>query len=393
MTGPLSGLRVLDLSRLVAGNMLGMLLADFGADVVKVEQPGRGDPLRAWRAGGLSLWWAVYGRNKRSITLNIAAAEGRELLERMLPHYDVLIESFIPGKLESWNLGPERLHDINPGLVIVRISGWGQTGPRSGDPGFGTLVEAASGLAAMSGEPDGEPLLPPFPLADMYAGLYGSNAVLMSLYQRDICGGGGQTIDVSLFESVFSVLGPLAAEHAALGRIREREGNRSRNAAPRGVYRTSDGGYLAVSASTPDTAERFLRAYGLGELLQDDRFATNEARVQHREELNALVAEAIAARTLAQNRVIIEQHQLTAVPVQTIADIVHDPHWIARGLLQQVEAPQGTVTTHAVTPRLSDTPGEVAWAGPAIGADNQSVFGELGLSDSAIADLARRGVI
>lgn len=394
MPKPLAGIRVLDLSRLVAGGMLGMLLGDFGADVVKVEQPGRGDPLRTWTTGDRPYWWRVYGRNKRSITLNLAHPRGRNLLQRLVPHFDVLVESFVPGKLESWGLGPDALLDWNPKLVIVRISGWGQDGPYRDRPGFGTLVEAASGLAAMTGEPDGPPLLPPFPMADMYAALYAASATLMALYHRDVHGGNGQVIDVALFEAIFSVLGPLAAEYAEQGVVRTRQGSRSRNAAPRGVYRTADGGYLAISASTPDTAERFLRAYGLGHLLEDPRFATNEARVRHAHELDRLVEEAIASRTLEENRQIIERYRLTAVPIQTIADIARDPHWQARKLFLDVADEEGPVRMHRVIPLLSETPGEICRPGPALGADNDAIYrGELGLTEEELQELRAGGII
>ena len=394
MSGPLVGVRVLDLSRLVAGGMLGMCLADFGAEVVKVEQPGRGDPLRTWSTEGHTFWWKVYGRNKRSITLNLDSDEGRGLFARLLPRFDVLVESFVPGKLETWGLGPETLHTWRPGLILVRISGWGQDGPDRANPGFGTLVEAASGLAAMSGEPDGTPLVPPFPLADMYAGLYAANAILMALYHRDVHGGGGETIDVSLFESVFSVLGPLAAEYAALGHIRSRTGGRSRNSAPRGVYATADGGFLAVSASTPDTAVRFLRAYGLGDLLADPRFATNEARVRNVEVLDGLVADAIAGLPQAEHRRVVDEHRLTATPVQTIADIVQDPHWRARGLTVDVGDGDDAVTMHNIVPRLANTPGTIRSAGPALGADNEAIYGqELGLGAKDLERLMRNGII
>src|SRR5581483_10247432 len=212
-------------------------------------------------------------------------------------------------------------------LILVRISGWGQTGPSSTQPGFGTLVEAASGFAAMNGEPDGAPIVPSFPLADMASGLYAVNALMFALYDRDVHGGTGQVIDVALFESLFSLLGPLAAEYTALGRLRQREGSRSKNAGPRGCYRTKDGRWIAVSGSTPKMAERFLEAYSLGHLLDDERFATNEARVRHSGELDAAVADAIAARTLQENLEIIARHSLTAVAVQTVADIERDAHW------------------------------------------------------------------
>jgi len=292
---PLENIRVLDLSRMIAGGLAGMLLADFGADVVKVEYPGTGDPLRHWTTGGQALWWKVYARGKRYITLNFQTPEGKDILMRMLPRYDVLIESFIPGTMERHGLGWDVLHCVNPRLIMLRISGWGQSGPAATRPGFGTLVEAATGFAAMNGAAGGPPILPSFPMADMTSGLYAANAVMLALYQRDVHNGEGQIIDVSLFESLFSLLGPLAAEYATLGKVRTRQGNRSGNTGPRGCYRTSDGYWIAVSASTPKMAERFLESYGLGELLQDPRFATNEERVRHAEELALHISAAIGA--------------------------------------------------------------------------------------------------
>jgi crotonobetainyl-CoA:carnitine CoA-transferase CaiB-like acyl-CoA transferase len=391
---PLHGIRVLDLSRMIAGGVAGMLLADFGADVVKVEQPGSGDPLRQWTTAGEPFWWQVYARNKRFITLNLKTAEGRELLQKLLPHFDVVTESFVPGTLERLGLGWDVLHQWNPRLILVRISGWGQTGPSSQRPGFGTLVEAASGFAAMNGEPDGAPIVPAFPLADMTSALYAVNAVMFALYHRDVHGGGGQVVDVSLFESLFSLLGPLPAEYKALGRLRERNGSRSKNAGPRGCYRTSDGRYVAVSGSTPKMAERFFQAYGLGQLLEDERFRTNEARVQHAGELDERIACAIASHTLDENLRIIETHALTAVAVQTVADIASDPHWRARGLLVDVPNGHGNVCMHNVVPRLSETPGEIRRAGGALGQDNEAVYGgEFGLTADELAGLRQAGVI
>ena len=391
---PLDGVRVLDLSRMIAGGVAGMLLADFGADVVKVEQPGTGDPLRQWTTAGKAFWWQVYARNKRFITLNLKSAEGRDLLHRLVPRFDVVLESFVPGTLERLGLGYDVLREWNPKLVLVRISGWGQTGPASQRPGFGTLVEAASGFAAMNGEPDGDPIVPAFPLADMTSALYAVNAVMFALYHRDVHDGGGQVVDVSLFESLFSLLGPLPAEYAALGRLRERIGSRSRNAGPRGCYRTSDDRYIAVSGSTPKMAERFLDAYGLGALLQDERFATNEARVQYASELDEQIADAIHSRPLEENLRIINEHQLTAVAVQTVADIELDPHWRDRQLLLNVPNGQGTVRMHNVVPRMSGTPGEVLHAGGAVGQDNEAVYTrELGLTCDEIAGLRQAGVI
>jgi crotonobetainyl-CoA:carnitine CoA-transferase CaiB-like acyl-CoA transferase len=392
-TRPLAGLRVLDLSRMVAGGIAGMLLADFGADVVKVEQPEAGDPLRQWTTGGEPYWWKVYARNKRLITLNLNSAEGRDLLRRLVPRFDVAIESFVPGTLERLGLGWDVLQGWHPGLVLVRISGWGQDGPGSARPGFGTLVEAASGFAAMNGEPDGAPIVPSFPLADMTSGLYACNAVMFALYHRARNGGAGQVIDVSLFESLFSLLGPLPAEYAALGRERTREGSRSRNAGPRGCYRTSDGRWIAVSGSTPKMAERFLRSYGLGSLLEDPRFSSNEARVRHSQELDQAIAAAVAGRTLAENVAIIDANKLTAMPVQTIADIERDPHWQARDLTVSVPNGDTAVRMHNVIPRFSETPGGIQWPGGALGQDNDTVFGELGLGPADLDRLRAGGVI
>jgi len=389
----LEGVRVLDLSRMVAGGVAGMLLADFGADVVKVEQPGAGDPLRQWTADGQPLWWKVYARNKRFITLNLKSDEGRALLLRVLPQFDVVLESFVPGTLERLRLAPDVLHERHPGLVVLRISGWGQTGPAASRPGFGTLVEAASGFAAMNGEPDGAPIVPSFPLADAASALYAVNAVMFALYHRDVHGGGGQVIDLSLFESLFSLLGPLSAEYAALGKTRSRNGSRSKNAGPRGCYRTSDGRWIAVSGSTPKMAERFLCAYGLERLLADPRFATNEARVIHGLDLDAAIAEAIGACTLAENLDIIAEHHLTAGPVHTVADIEQDTHWRARQLTVDVDDNGRPVRMHNVVPRLSATPGEIRWAGGALGQDNQTVYHELGVSCDEQKRLAAAGVI
>jgi crotonobetainyl-CoA:carnitine CoA-transferase CaiB-like acyl-CoA transferase len=391
---PLEGIRVLDLSRMIAGGVAGMLLADFGADVVKVEQPGIGDPLRQWTTDDVPFWWQVYARNKRYLTLDLKKPEGQDLLRRLVPRFDVVLESFVPGTLERMGLGWDVLQRWNPKLVLVRISGWGQTGPASQRPGFGTLVEAASGFAAMNGERGGAPIVPSFPLADMSSALYATNALMFALYHRDVHGAAGQVIDVALFESLFSLLGPLAAEYAALGRLRERNGSRSKNSGPRGCFRTRDDRYIAVSGSTPKMAERILQAYGMGHLLQDPRFASNQARVQHAEQLDHEVASAIEARTLEENLGIIEQHELTAVAVQTVADIEQDPHWQVRQLLLDVPNGSGAVRMHNVVPRLSDTPGAIAWPGGALGQDNHDIYStELGLSCEEMDGLRDAGVI
>jgi crotonobetainyl-CoA:carnitine CoA-transferase CaiB-like acyl-CoA transferase len=391
---PLEGIRILDVSRLIAGGAAATLMADFGADVVKVEEPRKGDPLRQWTSGGQPYWWKVYARNKRYITLNLKSDEGKNLLRRLLPKFDAMIESFVPGTLEDLGLGWDTLSACNPKLILLRISGWGQSGPGSQRPGFGTLVEAASGFAAMNGEPDGAPIVPAFPLADMTSALYAANALMFALYHRDVHDGPGQVIDVSLFESLFSVLGPQSSEYAASGKLRGRQGSRSTNAAPRGCYPTKDGRWIAVSASTPKMAERFLNGYGLGHMMQDARFATNEARVQHREALDAAVSQAIAERTLQENLDVIEKHALTAAPVQTVADIEQDAHWRSRELVVDVPDSHSSVRMHNVTPRLSATPGEIRWAGGSLGQHNDEIYqSELGLDTTELKYLKEAGVI
>ena len=391
---PLADVRVLDLSRLVAGNMLTMVLADFGAEVIKVEQPGAGDPLRAWMSDGLDLWWRVYGRNKRSITLNLGHAAGQELLLRLLPTADLLVESFIPGTLEKWGLGPDTLLARNPRLIIIRISGWGQDGPYRHRPGFGTFVEAMSGFAAMTGTAEGPPTLPPVPLGDMSAALYGVGAAMIALYHRGQRGK-GQVIDLSLLEPLFSLLGPLAAEYRLTGRVRRRIGNRTYNSAPRNTYRTRDGAWIAISASTPAMAAQFFRALGRSDLLQEERFATNEARIRHVEELDRIVGTEIARYDLNEILARFEEQGVGAAPVYDIVQFLRDPHVQARGIVVEVPGPADGVTPmHAVIPHFSSTPGRIRWPGPALGAHNSEVLGEeLALSPGELSRLQEEGVV
>ena len=379
---------------MIAGGVAGMLLADFGADLVKVEEPGAGDPLRQWTVDGLPLWWKVYARNKRYVTLNLKTPEGIALFLRLVPRFDVVMESFVPGTLERLGLGWDVLHPRNPRLLLVRISGWGQTGPDAHRPGFGTLVEASSGFAAMNGAPDGPPILPSFPLADMTSALYAVNGIMFALYNRDVCGGTGQVIDISLFESLFSLLGPLPAEFAALGRLRDRTSSQSMGSGPRGCFATRDGAWIAVSAFTTEMAERIFHAYGLADRLQDPRFATLEARLTHADAFDAVVAAAIGSKTLVENRAIIDAHALAAVPVGTIAEIEQDPHWQARGLTTLVPDRPTGVRMQNVSPRLSVTPGFVEWPGGAPGAHNAEIYGrELGIGCDDMRRLAEIGVI
>ena len=389
--GPLDGVRVLDLSRLVAGNMLSLQLADFGADVVKVEPPA-GDPLRDWRDGGAPLYWKTYGRNKRSLVLNLREAAARDALLRLVTRADVFIENYRPGTLEEIGLGPDALLEKNPDVIIVRVSGFGQTGPYAPLPGFGTLVEAMSGLAARTGFADREPVLPPLALADMIAGLYGAFAVTTALRARERGAARGQVIDLTLLESMFSVLGPEAAIYRMTGAVRERTGSGSHISAPRNVYRCADGKYVAISGSTETMARRIFRAIGRADMIEDARFATNSARVAHRPLVDAAVGGWFATRTRDQALALMRQAGVTAGPVYDIADAVADEHFRERGIIVEVEdAELGSLPMHDIVPRLSQTPGVWRRPAPALGEHTDAVLTEAGLDAEAIARMRREG--
>ena len=392
--GPLDGLRILDLSRLVAGNMMSLQLADFGAEVIKVETPPRGDPLRDWATDGTELHWKVYCRNKKSLGIDLRADGAQEILLRLAETADGLIENFRPGTLEKMGLGPDILLERNPRLVVARLSGFGQTGPYRNRPGFGTLVEAMSGFASRNGFPDRPPLLPPLALADMIAGLSGAMAMSMAFYHRDLRGGAGQVIDLSLLEPIFSVLGPEAAAYKLTGKVRERVGNGSNTASPRNVYITKDERFVAISAAMQVMAERLLRAIGAGDMLDDPRYATNAERVKRRDEVDAVVGGFIRERTLEENLAFFEKAHVTAAPIYDISQIVTDPHFIEREIIVDVEDTElGAVPMHNVTPRLSGTPGAFRRPAPARGEHNAELLGALGMTGQEIETLTERGVL
>ncbi|HEX2440618.1 MAG TPA: CoA transferase, partial [Methylomirabilota bacterium] len=342
--GPLRGVRVLDFSRLVAGNMLSLQLADFGAEVVKVESPGTGDTLRDWREAGVSVHWKVYARNKKSITLDLKSPEAPGVILDLAAGFDVLIESFRYRYLEKLGVGPDRLLGRNPKLVVVRVSGFGQTGPYAKRPGFGTLVEAMSGFASRNGFEDREPVLPPLAMADMIAGLSGAMATVIAVREVEVNGGRGQVVDVSLLESIFSILGPEAAIYKLSKKIRKRVGSASEGTSPRNVYPTKDGGWVAISASTQAMTEKLFRAIGRDDLNQDPRFSTNSERVKRRAEVDGIVGGFIKQRPLADAIDFFEQAGVTAAPVYDIGQFLADPHVQERGLVVEVpDDDMGTV--------------------------------------------------
>lgn len=376
-TGPLSDVRVLDMSRLVAGNMLSAYLADFGADVIKIEREGTGDDLRNWKEAGWDIYWKVYGRNKRSLVLDLKAQEGLETFKKLVRHSHVLIENFVPGGLEKMGLTTDLLLELNPALVIVRVSGWGQTGPFSHKPGFGTLVEAMSGFAHLNGYPDRPPVLPPLALADMIAGVYGAAGVLTALRvaEKEGC---GQVIDLSLFEPIFSVISSEAAKYKVTGEATMRAGNQSTHTAPRNIYACSDARFVAMSGSMQSMAMKIFDTIGRPDLKTDPKFSTNDARVQNRDELDQLIGDYIGARTQDENLRIFEAAGVTVGPVCSVADLMDHPFVTGREAIVELEdLDLGSLPMHNIVPRLSETPGGFRRPAPKLGEHTQDILNEL----------------
>jgi crotonobetainyl-CoA:carnitine CoA-transferase CaiB-like acyl-CoA transferase len=377
LRGPLADVRVIDLSRLVAGNMLSAYLADFGADVIKVEREGKGDDLRNWREEGWDIYWKVYGRNKRSLVLDLKSDEGLLTLKRLLKHSHIFIENFVPGGLEKMGLGPDVLLEINPALVIVRVSGWGQTGPYKHKPGFGTLVEAMSGFAYLNGFPDRPPALPPLALADMIAGIYGAAGVLTALRVAEK-EGRGQVIDLSLFEPIFSVISSEAAKSSLTGQATMRAGNQSSHTAPRNIYLCSDGKHVAMSGSMQSMAMRILDTIGRPELKTDVRFETNDGRVKNRDELDSIIGAFIGSKTQDENLALFEAAGVTVGPVCSVLDLLDHPYALEREAIVELEDKDiGSVPMHNIVPRLSESPGGFRYPAPRVGEHTADILAEL----------------
>ncbi len=393
--GALEGLKVIDAAVLFAGPMLATYLADFGADVVKVEHPS-GDPLRSlgWKKDGRSLWWAFANRNKRCVSIKLSTPQGAELLKELAADADVLIESFRPGTIERWGLGPEVLRAMNPRLVIVRTSGFGQTGPYRHRAGFGTIAEAMSGYAHINGYPDGPPTLPPFALGDGVCALFGAIGTLVALRHRDRTGE-SQVLDLSIYEPLFNLLGPQAIVYDQLGIVQGRTGNSTDWTAPRNAYQVADGRWVGLSASSQTIAERVMHIIGRPDLIEQDWYQDHTGRVAHKQELDEAIGAWMAERSLEEVLTSFDEHEAALGPIYSIADIFEDPHFAAReSIVTVLDGELGSVRLQNVTPRLERTPGSIRHLGRALGVDNRAVFVEqLGHSDEDIEKWRREGVI
>ena len=395
--GPLDGLRVVEAGSMISAGTVGRFLADFGAEVIKIEHPETGDHLRHFgpQKDGAGLWWKYLGRNKQSVTLDISTEEGQVVFEDLIAEADALVENFRPGTLERWNLGWDRLSTVNPDLVMLRLSGFGQTGPYSERPGFGTLAEAMSGFAYLNGFEDSEPLLPPTGLADGVAAMFSTFAIMFALYNRDANGGGGQYIDTSLIEPIFSILGPQPLRYQQLDEIEKRSGNRSTSSAPRNVYETGDGRAVAISASAQPVAMRLFDAIERPDLKDVPRFEDNESRVEHVDELDHIIQDWMAEHTREEVLDRFEAYDATIAPIYNVEDILDDEHYQARDAVVDVEDEQlGSGLVQNAFPKFSETPGAVDHLGPQLGAHNEDVYGELlAYDEETLDDLEADGVI
>ncbi len=396
-SGPLLGLRVIDAGNMIAGPLAATQLADFGADVIKLELPKVGDSMRHWTPmkDGLSLWWKVIARNKRLITLTLSKPRGRELFLELVRDADILIENYRPGTFERWGLGYDALSQINPKLIMVRVSGFGQTGPYSKRGGYGTIAEAFSGIPSFTGAPDRPPTLPGFPMADSVAATFAAMSAMFAIYNRDHGTGVGQEIDVSLYEPLFRLVESQVIGFDQLGIVKARIGNRLAEDSPRNTYQTRDGRWIGISASSQRTFERLAAALGQPELITDPRFLNNSLRCENDVALDAIIAKWFSQHDHADVMALFDQAEVVAGPVYDISDIVKDPHYQARQNIVDVpDEDFGSVRMQNVVPRFIGTPGEVRYSGRHLGADNRGIFmGTLGLSEAEFNSLQAEGVI
>lgn len=394
-TGPLAGLKVVEMGQLIAGPFAAKTLADFGADVVKIEPPGAGDPLRNWRLlkDGTSVWWQVQSRNKRSVALDLKHPDAQEIVRKLAAEADVLIENFRPGALEGWGLDPQRLVEANPRLVVLRISGYGQTGPYRDRPGFGVVGEAMGGLRHLTAEPGRVPVRVGVSIGDTLAALHGVIGILLALHERTRSGR-GQVIDVALYEAVFNCMESLLPEFSAFGAVRGPGGSALPGIAPSNAYLCSDGGYALIAGNGDSIYKRLMASIGREDLGNDPGLANNAGRVARVAEIDAAIGEWTRTRTVDEVLKVLDGAGVPAGRIYTVADIAADPHYAARGMLQEIRLSDGDrLTVPGIVPKLSRTPGSHRRNAPALGQDTDAVMRELGLSDEQIAGLRSRGVI
>ncbi len=393
--GPLAGLKVLELGQLIAGPFAAKTLADFGADVVKIEPPGAGDPLRNWRLlkDGTSVWWQVQARNKRSVVLDLKAPEAQDIVRRLAGEADVLIENFRPGAMEGWGLGPDALLALNPRLVMLRVSGYGQTGPYRDRPGFGVVGEAMGGLRHLTAEPGRVPVRVGVSIGDTLAALHGVIGILMALHERQRSGQ-GQVIDVALYEAVFNCMESLLPEYSAFGAVRGPGGSALPGIAPSNAYLCKDGGYALVAGNGDSIFKRLMGVIGRADLAEDPQLANNAGRVQRVEEIDAAIGQWTLEKSVDEVLAALEAAAVPAGRIYTVADIAADPHYRARGMLEQVAMEDGTpLAVPGFVPKLSRTPGGHRRNAPQLGQDTDAVLREIGLTQDQIAQLKARGVI
>ncbi|MFO1246489.1 MAG: CaiB/BaiF CoA-transferase family protein [Ramlibacter sp.] len=393
--GPLAGLKVVELGQLIAGPFAAKTLADFGAEVVKIEPPGLGDPLRKWRLlkDGTSVWWQVQSRNKRSLALDLKETEAQDIVRRLAAEADVLIENFRPGAMEGWGLGPDALLALNPRLIMLRISGYGQTGPYRDRPGFGVVAEAMSGLRHLTGEPGRVPVRVGVSIGDTLAALHGVIGVLMALHHRQATGQ-GQVVDVALYEAVFNCMESLLPEYSAFGAVRGPAGSALPGIAPSNAYACADGGYALVAGNGDSIFKRLMTAIGRDDLGQDPALADNTGRVARVAEIDAAIGEWTARHSVAEVLEVLAVASVPAGRIYTVADIAADPHYRARGMIDEVQMDDGTrLAVPGIVPKLSRTPGGHRRNAPALGQDTDAVLREIGLSPAQIAALRDRGIV
>lgn len=395
---PLAGTRVVEMGSFVAGPFCGQLLADFGAEVIKIEPPGKGDPMRTWgrhTKNDRTLWWPIIARNKKSVTLNLREAQGQEMARSLIASADVLVENFRPGTMERWGLSYEKLKEVNPGLVMVRISGYGQMGPYKDQAGFGVIGEAMGGIRHVTGFPDAPPPRLGVSLGDSLTGTFGALGALTALYHRETHGAAGQVVDVGIYEAILTFMESIIPEYALAGYVRGRTGSILPGIAPSNIYPTCDEDYILIAGNADNVFRRLAEALGHPEWSSDERYATHHARGEHMEELDRMISDWTRKRTGEEALSAMREAGVPAGKVYTIADMVEDPHYAARENIVHVEDPEiGPVPMQNVVPRLTDTPGEVRWTGPALGQHNEEIYGGiLGLSGKEQENLRERGVI